>query len=305
MQVWEKIGLLYQNKNTEYSHATLPIALRKSKNLFTIIYSSRNTKNQSVPFSMVLDMNSLQVSDISKSHLISPGRAGEFDSDGVMPTCIVQEKEILNMYYIGWNRGAETPFRNAIGLAQSHDGGKTFIRNFNGPIMDRSIYDPCFVASCDIMRIGNGFSMWYLSALKWEKIGKQWRPLYHIKYATSKDLINWTRKGQISIDFKSTDEYAISTPRVLKDDAGNYRMWYSYRGGLNNETYRIGYAESTNRIDWVRKDDEINLPLSKKGWDSEMICYPFLFEHESNLYMLYNGNDYGKSGFGLAILKKK
>ena len=38
-------------------------------------------------------------------------------------------------------------------------------------------------------------------------------------------------------------------------------------------------------------------------WDSEMICYPYVFEHKDDLYMLYNGNDYGKTGFGLAVLE--
>jgi putative glycosyltransferase len=42
--------------------------------------------------------------------------------------------------------------------------------------------------------------------------------------------------------------------------------------------------------------------VSLIGWDSEMIEYPFVFDHAGERYMLYNGNGYGKSGFGLAIL---
>jgi hypothetical protein len=33
-----------------------------------------------------------------------------------------------------------------------------------------------------------------------------------------------------------------------------------------------------------------------------MIEYPFVFDHDGHRYMLYNGNEYGKSGFGLAVL---
>ncbi len=36
-----------------------------------------------------------------------------------------------------------------------------------------------------------------------------------------------------------------------------------------------------------------------------MICYPFIFDHKGKRYMLYNGNDYGKTGFGLAVLENK
>ena len=35
-----------------------------------------------------------------------------------------------------------------------------------------------------------------------------------------------------------------------------------------------------------------------------MICYPFVFDYSGNRYMLYNGNEYGKTGIGLAILEK-
>ncbi len=41
------------------------------------------------------------------------------------------------------------------------------------------------------------------------------------------------------------------------------------------------------------------------GWDSEMIDYPFDFDHKGHRYMLYNGNGYGKTGFWLAVLEKE
>jgi len=33
-----------------------------------------------------------------------------------------------------------------------------------------------------------------------------------------------------------------------------------------------------------------------------MVEYPALFTHGGRQYMLYNGNDYGRSGVGLAVL---
>ena len=70
-------------------------------------------------------------------------------------------------------------------------------------------------------------------------------------------------------------------------------------------TYRVRYAESSDGIHWVRKDEEVDLDVSDSGWDSEMICYPYIFDHKGNRYMLYNGNDFGKTGFGLAVLESK
>ena len=145
--------------------------------------------------------------------------------------------------------------------------------------------------------------MWYLSCTKWEMIDEQVKHYYHIKYATSKDGIDWERNNEIAIDFAYQNEYAISVPRVVKEENG-YKMWYSHRGGSKSEYYRIGYAESEDGIKWNRKDDIVNLDTSEKGWDSKMLCYPFILDYGGDRYLLYNGNDYGKTGFGLAILQK-
>ena len=77
-------------------------------------------------------------------------------------------------------------------------------------------------------------------------------------------------------------------------------MWYCSRG----ESYRIGYAESDDGIHWIRKDQDVGIDVSDSGWDSEMIEYPFVFDHEGDRYMLYNGNGYGKTGIGLAVLEQ-
>ena len=81
-------------------------------------------------------------------------------------------------------------------------------------------------------------------------------------------------------------------------------MWYSYRANGKIDTYRIGYAESLDSRNWRRKDQLANIDISVSGWDSEMICYPSVFKLNSKTYMLYNGNGYGKTGFGLAILEE-
>jgi len=85
----------------------------------------------------------------------------------------------------------------------------------------------------------------------------------------------------------------------VKDD-GLYKMWYSHRG----QSYRIGYAESANGIEWERKDAHSGIDVSESGWDSEMIEYPYVFENEGTHYMLYNGDGYGRTGIGLAVFDR-
>ena len=116
------------------------------------------------------------------------------------------------------------------------------------------------------------------------------------------DGINWNREGKVAIDYKDDFEYAISVPRIIKDKEC-YRMWFSSRATKNEPTYRIRYAESLDGIHWNRQADPVGISPSACGWDSEMVCYPFVFDHGVNRYMLYNGNGYGKTGFGLAILE--
>lgn len=71
------------------------------------------------------------------------------------------------------------------------------------------------------------------------------------------------------------------------------------------DTYRIGLARSSDGFDWSREDLEAGINVSASGWDSEMIEYPFIFEFEGSQYMLYNGNEYGKTGFGMAVLERE
>ena len=68
-------------------------------------------------------------------------------------------------------------------------------------------------------------------------------------------------------------------------------------------TYRISYAESSDEIEWLRKDEEVGINVSHSGWDIVIICYSYVFDHNGERYMSYNGNDYGKTEFGLTVLE--
>jgi hypothetical protein len=307
MQIWKKIGLVYSVENYSdqmYSHAAAPIAVPIGNDKLKVYFTARNKSNRSEIFSIIIDIyHGIKVIEVNSDSILSLGEIGSFDEDGVWIANLLIHNQRQYLYYIGWNRGVNVPFRNSIGLAISDDDGKSFQKVSNGPILDRSIYDPCFVASNDVMFDEDKFKMWYLSCVEWVMVGDKLMHKYHIKYAESLDGIQWNREGKVAIDFQYEEEYAISVPRVLKEN-GLYKMWYSYRGSPRSQTYRIGYAESSNGINWTRKDELVGLDVSDSGWDSEMICYPYVFDHKGERYMLYNGNGYGKTGFGLAVLER-
>ena len=86
-------------------------------------------------------------------------------------------------------------------------------------------------------------------------------------------------------------------------------MYFVYREGTDfrktlGRGYKIGYATSKDLFNWDRKDGESGIPYSEDGWDSTMQHYPHVFKINNEIYMTYNGNDFGKYGFGLAILEK-
>jgi hypothetical protein len=229
--------------------------------------------------------------------LLELGDLGAFDDSGVMPTWLVSHDGLRHLYYIGWNLGVTVPFRNAIGLATSRDG-EQYARYADGPIVDRSRTEPHFCASCAVVREELRWRMWYLSCTHWSVVDGTPRHHYHIKYAESDDGIDWRRSGRVAVDFANPAEYAISRPSVVKDH-DRWRMWYSYRGAR----YRIGYAESPDGIVWTRHDDQAGIDVSPRGWDAEMIEYPFVFDHRGARYMIYNGDGYGATGFGIAVLQ--
>ncbi len=281
------------------SHAAVPFALPLETHRWRIYFSARDHRNRAHTAFFEIDLRrpgqTLRVCD---RPVLAPGPLGAFDEDGAMGSWIVRDGDRLLLYYTGWNVGKTVPFRNSIGLAESNDGGESFQRLSAGPILDRGIHDPFFVANPSVLVEDGRWRMWYLSCVEWQATANGPVHRYHIKVAESADGVEWCRQGLVGIDFKDRDEIALSRPCVLRD-ADRARMFYSYRG----ERYRIGYAESADGLSWRRRDEEVGIDVAATGWDSEMIAYAFVFDADGERYMLYNGNGYGATGIGLAVLE--
>ncbi len=307
-QNWIKKGLIFDPlksallKKGAIGYAAVPFVLPLlEEGNYRIFFSARDAQNRSLPFYIDYDLDNQKIL-FESDQLLPLGELGAFDDSGIMLTSLIEKEGTIYLFYIGWNLGVTVPFRNAIGLAISTDGGQTFVKQFRGPILDRNHIEPHFVASNCVFKLEHHYIMYYLSCVGWEKMKDKVMHQYHIKWALSEDLIHWERNNHVAIDFKYSEEYAISVPRVLFEN-GIYKMWYSYRAGPFSDKYRIGYAESKDAYSWERMDEVVNLSVTSGTWDSDMICYPCVFKHRNQLMMLYNGNDYGKTGIGLAVLE--
>lgn len=301
MQRWKKLGVIFDPLKYGFTYAAVPVAMHTSGSVYRIFFSGRDSQNRSLPFFFDIDLKDISVRNIQSKPILELGSTGAFDDSGVMPSSIIQVGDKYHMYYIGWNLGVTVPFRNSIGLAVSLNG-EHFKKLFEGPILERNESEPHFTASCCVLFDGLKWKMWYLSCVKWEMENNIPKHYYHIKYAESHDGIHWNREGIVAIDFKNKSEYAISVPRVIIEE-NKYRMWYSYRAGENSVNYRIGYAESSDGKIWERKDELINLFDDTETWDSDMQCYPEIVGHDNMKFLFYNGNGYGKTGIGLAVLE--
>jgi hypothetical protein len=153
---------------------------------------------------------------------------------------------------------------------------------------------------------GGEYKMWYTSGSEWKIINGKPEIYYHIKYATSQNGIDWTREN-ISCIKPDTPYEATARPSVIFEN-GLYKMWYSRRDIIDFRTnfkhgYRAGYAESKDGINWQRLDELVGIDISTKvdDWDSDAIAYPYVININGQLIMFYNGNGFGKTGFGYAV----
>jgi hypothetical protein len=306
---WNKLGLIFSadiQSDEMYVGGRTPVPLLIKDDVFKIFFASYDASGIGRVFSLKIDIKKpKEIFELVKKPILDLGSLGFFDDNGIIPSSILKTKDKVYLYTIGFSVKNKIIFDASSGLAISENNGNDFKR-LDGPIIEKSIYDPCFSASPYVMYDAGIFKMWYVSCIKWEKFADDsFKHYYNIKYKESDDGVHWEVKSKVAIDFQDNYEYAISRPTVMKDGPSDYKMWYSYRAQKNTDTYRIGYAESKDGIKWIRKDKESGIDVSESGWDSEMICYPYVFDHKEKRYMFYNGNHYGSTGFGLAVLEEK
>lgn len=302
---WRKRGLIYAPKGDLWwarSHAYVPTAeVIEDQELIRVYFASWD-KDQIGRIGYVdLDIDDpREILSLASEPILDTGDPGTFDDSGVTPSCVIEVNGQKYLYYFGWQRTARVRYMLFCGLAISDDGGKTFKKYSRVPVLDRTPAEPFLRSATTIIVENNTFRMWYVSALKWINVGGRMYPAYVIRYAESDDGIHWSNNNPICIDFETDDEFGFGRPWVIKDGE-LYRMWYSIRSKVR--PYRIGYAESKDGLNWIRKDDEVGIVASIAGWDSEMICFPCVVDVKDRRYMFYNGNNYGQTGFGHAELE--
>jgi hypothetical protein len=237
---------------------------------------------------------------VSKEPVITLGRPGTFDDNGVFPAHVARINNKIYLYYTGFQIGTKVRYFMFGGLAISEDNGQTFKKAKETPVLDRAQEGLYFRGGPCVLYEDHIFKLWYSSGSEWVNVGGKMRPTYDIRYQESTDGINCHISGALCLHFRPEVEHGLGRPQVIKHN-NIYKMFYTRR--TKDMKYWMGYAESTDGLNWLRKDDEIGIEHAKSGWDSEMVYFPNVVQYEEKFYLFYNGNNFGETGFGYAELE--
>jgi len=299
---WIKKGLIYgpDGRSLWAKHSALqPTPYLLSENIIRVFLDFRDENGISrVGFVDLNSNNPSQVVSVTNMPALDIGIPGTFDENGVVPCAIVKREGKLFLYYAGYQLGQKIRFCAYSGLAISEDNGSTFQRFSQVPIMDRSDNELYFRVVHSILFEDGVWKAWYGGGSEFRRGKNKSLPIYDIRYIESRDGINFGNDGKVVIT-RNEDEYRIGRPYVIKD-MNIYRMFFG--GGTESSIYRLAYAESFDGINWKRKDDALGIDVSEGGWDSQMMAYPSVIQCKEKRYMFYNGNEYGRAGFGYAEL---
>ena len=305
---WLKKGRIFNVSGENQwmnSHAQIPTILVDDEKL-RIYFATRPTPTLSMTTFVDVDINDpKRILYIHDKPIMELGEPGMFDEQGIMPTYVCKHQNQVWLYYGGWSQRTTIPYSNWTGLAVSNDGGTTFQRAYPGPILDRTPFEVYSATASFILREKEQWHMWYASGEGWLKVSEKYEEYYFIKYAYSNDGITWVRDNKKLLPSKSQYEPTHRPSVFFKN--GKYHLYFCYRGISDfrdgENSYKIGYAWSTDRTDWARDDVQGGIGLSQDGWDSKMMAYPYIVNVQDKTLMFYNGNGFGQTGFGYAELE--
>jgi len=309
------LGLIFDINKFEpfknYTHAQSP-QLFQLNDINRIYFSSRPLKKKGeLPSTEVLfvdyDSDFKKIVDYSKKPVLGPAILGAYDEHGVFPFHVCKIENHLFGYISGWSRRVSVAVETSIGISESFDNGSSFQRIGNGPILSASQDEPFLVGDPFVIKYGDDFIMYYIAGTDWKKTEAEYelQRVYKIRMAVSKDGEKWKPLLKNIVSNVLGIDECQALPSVVSTKNGS-KMAFCYREISNFRTngknaYKLGFAESSDLVHWKRNDDLYYIPNHPSEWDTGMRCYPNIHLINNRVAIFYNGNDFGKNGFGLAL----
>jgi hypothetical protein len=306
MEIREKF-FIYNTDGEKWwsrTHISYPILDIINKDVWRIYYSTRDGNNHSrIGY---IDVESEKPDNILYIHnepLLELGNPEPFDESGTLPACIIQHNTRKYLYYMGVAVPKEVAYFGSIGVAE-------IIDNNNIPILLKlstikiPTPSPFGYGICEVMCDHNSLLRMYNTVFTgWLSHND---PVYEIHCHQSTDGFNWGQGKKCNLNIN--DEFEWAAPRVFVKGNG-YGMIFVARGKNDfrdniEKTYRIGYAESKDGIDFIIQKQEIGIRnFQNSQFDSQMQCYPSVKQYGNKLWVFYSGNNFGMEGIGYAELE--
>lgn len=314
---WNKLGKVFDPRDykdiawlDEYAQAPATLIFDDFVRVYFSCRPKRDENGQFVSYTAFVDLdrkNLFKVVNIAKQPILSLGKRGCFDEFGTYPTSVIPVGDEIWAYYAGWTRCVSVPFNVGIGMAKSTNGGETFQRLGDGPILPYTPEEPFTISGPKIRLFNDKFYLFYVAGNQWLKIEGRSEISHRIRVAVSEDGINWQRHNQDLIANAWDDHESQASPDVFYAN-GKYHMFFCGwvpKDFRNTKNRKIGYASSDDLLHWTRDDSKAGITISDDpdAFDNEMVAYPHVFELDGRTYMLYLGNAVGRYGFGLAELE--
>ena len=301
---WDKKGFIYcpENVNCWMSYGFMtPCPIIVDSKTIRVFGGIRDKGGVSrVGFVDVCAFNPSIVKYLHEEPVLNIGNLGCFDDNGIILGSVMHDGNQWRMYYIGFQHVKNVKFYAFSGVAVSHDLVK-FEKTSETPIMDRQDWMRYIGAIHTVIKDDLTYKVFYAAGNNWKNINGIDYPEYSVYYTESVDGYQFDFKNNYNIIECKNDQYRIGRPTCYKLSNGEYGMFCSY--DTLDKQYGIQYFRSLDCVNWKKDDSYLKgLSVSKKGWDSEMVCYPAFIDAGEKKYLFYNGNGMGRTGFGYAEL---
>jgi hypothetical protein len=211
----------------------------------------------------------------------------------------------VRLYYAGYQppTGPDERFRVFSGLAAAPlDGSDDFARESGEPLLRTNPEERLFRVIHSVLPFRPGrWRAWYGAGHEFRQGRTKLLPVYDIRQMDSPDGSSFPGRGEVAVPLGSPEEHRVGRPYVVPWEGG-WRMFFG--AGTEDTTYRLTFADSADGRHWRRHDGLLGLDVGAEEWDSQMTAYPAVVTTAAGTFLFYNGNGYGRDGFGVAVLRR-